>query len=57
MQILFALMAILWWIALYGLAELMTEKYTRRQKCIVYVSILVCIGVTAVLFPKALERL
>lgn len=57
MKILFALVAVFWWIALWGLSDLLTESWTREQKFRLYIGILVAIAVIVYLFPDMLDRL
>lgn len=56
MKILFALIAVFWWIALWGLSDLLTEKWDRDQKFRLYVGILVAIALIVYMFPEILER-
>ena len=56
MKLLFALIAVFWWIALWGLSDLMTESWTREQKFRLYVGTLVVIALIVYMLPDILER-
>ena len=55
--ILIALLVVFWWIAVWGLSDLLTENWTREQKFRLYVSILVVIGIVLAVFPEILYKL
>lgn len=57
MQIAFALIAVFWWIAIWGLSDLLTEDWTRTQKFELYVAMLLAIGVIVWMFPSTIKRL
>jgi hypothetical protein len=54
MQILFALVAVLWWVALWGLIDLI---WNRAEKAQLYVGILLVVTLVILFFPHALGRL
>jgi len=56
MQIAFAFLAILWWIAVWGLSDLLTHEWTNEQKFWLYISLLIIVGVIVLLNPKIVER-
>jgi hypothetical protein len=57
MKIAFAFLVIIWWICIWGLSDILTENWTRKQKLIAYtVGAIAVIGVT-VFFPGLLDRL
>lgn len=56
MQIAFALVAVFWWIAIWGLSDLLTEDWTRESKFKFYIAILLCIGVIIWFIPDVLKR-
>jgi len=56
MQIAFALIAVFWWIALWGLSDLLTENWTREAKAKLYVSMLVVIGIIVWFYPHIVLR-
>ena len=57
MQIAFALIVIFWWIAIWGLSDLLTEQWTREQKLRLYVAMLVVVAIVVIIFPEILARL
>jgi hypothetical protein len=57
MQILFALVAVLWWVALWGLIDIATEDWTRAEKVQLYVGILLAVMLIVIFFPRVLGRL
>jgi hypothetical protein len=57
MQILFALVAVLWWVALWGLIDLATEDWARAEKAQLYVGILLVVTLVILFFPRVLGRL
>jgi len=56
MQIAFAIIAVFWWIALWGLSDIMVEDWTRESKIKLYTATLVCIGIIVWLFPDIVKR-
>lgn len=57
MKLAFALLVIVWWISVWGLADLLMEDWTRTQKFWSYVGGIVVVGATVALFPHLLDRL
>ena len=57
MKIVFAILAIFWWIAIWGLSDLLTESWTREQKFRLYVGILIVIAMIVYVFPDLMDRL
>jgi hypothetical protein len=57
MQILFAVVAIFWWIAIWGLKDILVEHWSREQKFYFYVSILVLVVIVVLMFPDIVKRL
>jgi len=57
MKIAFAILAIFWWIAIWGLSDLLTESWTREQKFRLYVGIVVGIAIIIYVFPDLMDRL
>lgn len=52
-----ALLVVLWWICIWGLADLLTESWTREEKLILYsAGALFVVGI-GILFPQVWERL
>jgi hypothetical protein len=56
MQILFAVIAIFWWIAIWGLKDILVESWSREQKFYLYVSILVLVAMIVLMFPDIVKR-
>jgi hypothetical protein len=56
MQILFAVIAIFWWIAIWGLNDILVENWSREEKFYLYVSMLGFIAVVICLFPEIIRR-
>jgi|GEM_PF-4332644 len=57
MQIAFALLIVVWWIALWGLSDLLVEDWTREEKLILYVSALVVVSFIIYLNPDLMKKL
>jgi hypothetical protein len=57
MRIAFALIAIFWWIAIWGLVDITTEDWTRTEKAQLYVGILLTIALIYIFFPSVLQWL
>ena len=57
MQIAFALIAVFWWVAIWGLIELMVEGWTRKQRFALYIAMVALILVMAQIFPEFADRL
>lgn len=57
MKLVFALLVIVWWISVWGLADLLMEGWSREQKFWTYVGGIVLVGATVALFPHLLDRL
>ena len=56
MQILFAIIAVFWWIAIWGLTDIFIEDWTKEQKVYLYVGILVLVAGFVYVFPNILKR-
>jgi hypothetical protein len=56
MQILFAIVALFWWIAVWGLKDLLIEHWTKQEKMYFYLIILALIGVIVWRFPHIVGR-
>jgi len=56
MQIAFAIIAVFWWIAIWGLSDIMVEDWTRESKIKLYMATLVGIGIIVWLFPDIVKR-
>jgi len=57
MKLAFALLVIVWWISVWGLADLLMEGWSREQKFWSYVGGIVLVGATVALFPHLVDRL
>jgi hypothetical protein len=56
MTLLFALIATLWWIAIWGLFELATKNYTDEEKAKVYFLIIALVIITVCFVPRVLNH-
>jgi hypothetical protein len=56
MQIAFALIAIFWWISVWGLFDIATEEWSRESKIKLYVGMLVVISMIVLFFPEIVKR-
>jgi hypothetical protein len=56
MQILFAVVAIFWWIAIWGLKDILVEHWSREQKFYLYISILILVAIIVLMFPDIIKR-
>lgn len=57
MTIVFAILATLWWLAIWGIFELYTKEYTDDEKFRTYITILGVVCITIAFFPKVLTHL
>ena len=57
MSIIFAILATLWWISIWGLVEIATKKYTDEEKMRLYFIILGIIIVAVCFFPRVINHL
>jgi len=57
MQIAFALIVVLWWIAIWGLSDLLTADWSRESLFKYYISILILVAFIVWLFPDIIHRL
>lgn len=57
MKLLFALLIVVWWISVWGLADLAMENWTRKQKAAAYVAGIALTLVTLWFFPHIADRL
>jgi hypothetical protein len=57
MQILFAVIAIFWWIAIWGLKDILVENWSKEQKIYLYISIIGLVGIIVLMFPDIVKRL
>lgn len=57
MTIFFVILATLWWLAIWGLFEILTKHYTEEEKLRTYIIILGIVFITIAFFPQALNHL
>lgn len=57
MELAFALLVVVWWIAIWGLFDIATEGWTREEKLRLYVAMLLFVVAMVTLFPKLTRRL
>ncbi len=57
MTVVFAILATLWWIAIWGIFEIITKNYSEKQKLVIYIIILGIVFMTIAFFPKILNHL
>ena len=56
MEILFAIITIFWWVAIWGLKDILVENWSREQKIYLYVSMISFVGIFVFLFPGIIRR-
>jgi len=56
MQILFAVIAIFWWIAIWGLKDILVEHWSREEKFYLYISILAVVAMIVLMYPDIIKR-
>jgi hypothetical protein len=56
MQILFAVIVIFWWIAIWGLKDILVEDWSREQQIYLYVSMMSFVAIFVFLFPDIIKR-
>jgi hypothetical protein len=52
-----AIIALLWWVAMWGLIELSIEDLTKKQRFIVFISFLGIVIILLQIFPHALNTI
>ena len=57
MQIAFAIIAVFWWIAIWGLSDIATEDWNRTSKIYLYIGILILISIIVMIYPNIIKRL
>ena len=57
MKLAFAVVAVFWWIAIWGLSDVLTEHWSRESKIEFYIGLLVLIAIIIWLVPSTLDRL
>ena len=56
MQIAFAVIAVFWWIAVWGLSDLLVEDWTRESRFQLYIATLAVIAIIVWYYPKIVRR-
>ena len=57
MKLIGALLVVIWWICVWGLADILTESWTREEKLVAYsAGALLIVGIAAA-FPQLWDRL
>ncbi len=56
MQILFAIIVVFWWIAIWGLKDILVEDWSREQQIYLYVSMMSFVTIFVLLFPDIIKR-
>lgn len=57
MQFAFAIIAVFWWIAIWGLSDLLTDGWERESLFKLYITILILIVCIVWTFPEIIHRL
>ena len=57
MTIIFAILATLWWLSIWGIFEILTDKYTNDEKMKLYLLMIGVIIVVICFFPKVINHL
>jgi hypothetical protein len=57
MELAFALLVVVWWIAIWGLFDMATEGWTREEKLRLYAAMLLFVIAMVAIFPKLTRRL
>jgi len=52
----FAVIAVFWWIALWGLTELATEGWGRGARAQLYLAILIGVSIATFYWPEMVEH-
>jgi hypothetical protein len=56
MQIAFAALAIFWWIAVWGLSDLLTENWSESARFWYYIGLLALVAFVVFLKPDIVQR-
>jgi hypothetical protein len=57
MKILFALIAIFWWVAIWGLSDLATQDWTSEEKFKLYIGLIIFVLVCILAFPDIVDHI
>jgi fucose 4-O-acetylase-like acetyltransferase len=56
MKLLFAIIAVFWWVALWGLTDIYMQDMTQNEKIRAYIGMLVLIALIVFLKPDIVDR-
>lgn len=56
MEILFAIIAVFWWVAIWGLIDILVEDWSKEQKIYLYISMISFVTIFVFLFPGIIKR-
>jgi hypothetical protein len=56
MQIIFAIIAVFWWIAIWGLKDILVEDWSKEQKIYLYLSFLFLVTIVVFIYPDIIKR-
>ena len=56
MQIIFAIIAVFWWIAIWGLKDILVENWSKEQKMYLYLSFLFLVTIVVFIYPDIIKR-
>jgi len=56
MQIIFAIIAVFWWIAIWGLKDILVEDWSKEQKLYLYLSSLLLVTIVVFIYPDIIKR-
>lgn len=57
MNVLGALVIVFWWVATWGLSDLIVEGWTRKSRVLFYTGLLAGVSVVFYVEPRILDRL
>lgn len=57
MNVLGALVIVFWWVATWGLTDLIVEGWTRKSRVLFYTGLLAVVSVVFYVEPRILDRL
>ena len=57
MKIIAAIMILFWWIAIWGVFDILTEHKSNDEKMKIYTAIIVTIIIIIIIFPHMLDHL
>ena len=57
MKLVAAAVIFMWWLALWGLSDIMTEGWTRAERTRFYIGMLFVVTLVVCFFPEIMDRL